>query len=116
VNHLTGITELPNCRFIGNVSLGRHISLAQLQTLYDAVVLVSTTLCMPQSHFISPSSLKAYGAQEDHKLGIPGEASDRRHQQSHYTELLLLQDLPGVYSAKSFYGWYNGFPAHIEVE
>lgn len=41
--------------------------------------------------------LFAYGASEDRKLGIPGE------------------DLPGVYSAREFVGWYNGHPqfAHL---
>ncbi|XP_065898744.1 NADPH:adrenodoxin oxidoreductase, mitochondrial-like isoform X2 [Dysidea avara] len=34
----------------------------------------------------------AYGAKEERKLGIPGE------------------DLPGVYSARAFVGWYNGLP------
>ena len=25
------------------------------------------------------------------------------------------QDLPGVYSARAFVGWYNGLPAHRDV-
>ena len=36
--------------------------------------------------------LFSYGASEDSKLGIPGE------------------DLPGVFSAREFVGWYNGLP------
>ncbi|CAO2653746.1 Nn.00g031570.m01.CDS01 [Neocucurbitaria sp. VM-36] len=36
--------------------------------------------------------LFSYGASEDRKLGIPGE------------------ELPGVYSAREFVGWYNGLP------
>jgi adrenodoxin-NADP+ reductase len=36
--------------------------------------------------------LFSYGASEDRKLGIPGE------------------DLPGVFSAREFVGWYNGLP------
>lgn len=36
--------------------------------------------------------LFSYGASEDRRLGIPGE------------------DLPGVYSAREFVGWYNGLP------
>jgi adrenodoxin-NADP+ reductase len=36
--------------------------------------------------------LFSYGADEDRQLGIPGE------------------DLPGVYSARSFVGWYNALP------
>lgn len=36
----------------------------------------------------------AYGSSEDRVLGIPGE------------------ELPGVYSARQFVGWYNGLPEH----
>tara|TARA_R110002003_G_scaffold296_13_gene18709 strand:- start:2788 stop:3681 length:894 start_codon:yes stop_codon:yes gene_type:complete len=36
--------------------------------------------------------LFSYGASEDRKLGIPGE------------------ELPGVFSAREFVGWYNGLP------
>ena len=36
--------------------------------------------------------LFSYGASEDKRLGLPGE------------------DLPGVYSAREFVGWYNGLP------
>ncbi len=41
-------------RYIGNVEIGRDISIAELEDMYDAVVL-------------------AYGAPYDNKLGIPGE-------------------------------------------
>ncbi|CAI8055101.1 NADPH:adrenodoxin oxidoreductase, mitochondrial [Geodia barretti] len=40
----------------------------------------------------------AYGAEEDKELGIPGE------------------DTPGVYSARSFVGWYNGLPEHRQLD
>jgi ferredoxin/flavodoxin---NADP+ reductase len=43
-----------NLRFIGNVAVGRDVSIAELQTLYDAVVL-------------------ATGAPNDRALGIPGD-------------------------------------------
>ncbi|XP_075435923.1 NADPH:adrenodoxin oxidoreductase, mitochondrial isoform X2 [Ascaphus truei] len=36
--------------------------------------------------------VKSYGAEEKRELGIPGE------------------ELPGVYSARDFVGWYNGLP------
>jgi adrenodoxin-NADP+ reductase len=39
----------------------------------------------------------SYGASEDRRLNIPGE------------------DLPNVYSARSFVGWYNGLPHHREL-
>ena len=42
------------CRFVGNVAVGRDVSVAELQAHYDAVVL-------------------AYGAEDDRHLGVPGE-------------------------------------------
>ncbi len=43
-----------NVRFVGNVTVGRDVSIEELQSLYDAVVL-------------------ATGAPNDRKLGVPGE-------------------------------------------
>lgn len=40
-NYLTSIASQPHCRFIGNVTLGKDVSLAQLQAHYHAVVMVS---------------------------------------------------------------------------
>ncbi|XP_060849672.1 NADPH:adrenodoxin oxidoreductase, mitochondrial [Rhopalosiphum padi] len=54
INTFTKTASNENVRFIGNVSLGSDISLAQLKHSYNAVVL-------------------AYGADEDKKLNIPGE-------------------------------------------
>ncbi|RIV89380.1 FAD-dependent oxidoreductase [Aurantiacibacter zhengii] len=51
----TALTQ--NVRFVGNVAVGSDISVAQLQELYDAVVL-------------------ATGAPQDRDLGIPGEYLD----------------------------------------
>ncbi len=48
------ITDNDNVRYVGNIALGRDISLDELTDIYDAVVL-------------------AYGAPYDNKLGIPGE-------------------------------------------
>ncbi|KAF2136773.1 uncharacterized protein K452DRAFT_302466 [Aplosporella prunicola CBS 121167] len=42
--------------------------------------------------------LFAYGASKDRRLGIPGE------------------DLPGVYSARAFVGWYNGLPEYADLD
>ena len=56
-----------------NVEVGRHISLAELLAHHHAVVW-------------------AGGADEDRRLGIPGE------------------DLPGCVSAREFVAWYNGHP------
>ena len=44
----------PNIRYLGNIELGKDISLGELEDIYDAVVL-------------------AYGAPYDNRLGIPGE-------------------------------------------
>ena len=49
------VAESPGVDFIGNVAVGRDISVAELLELYDAVIL-------------------AIGAPHDRKLGIPGEA------------------------------------------
>ncbi|KAL4120621.1 hypothetical protein QTP88_013280 [Uroleucon formosanum] len=54
INTFTKTASNENVRFIGNVSLGCHITLAQLKHSYNAVVL-------------------AYGADEDRKLNIAGE-------------------------------------------
>lgn len=48
----TALTD--NVRFVGNVMIGRDVSIAELQDLYDAVIL-------------------ATGAPNDRKLGLPGE-------------------------------------------
>ncbi|MCB2065521.1 MAG: FAD-dependent oxidoreductase [Erythrobacter sp.] len=48
----TALTE--NVRFVGNIAIGRDVQIAELQQLYDAVVL-------------------ATGAPKDRDLGIPGE-------------------------------------------
>lgn len=48
----TALTE--NVRFVGNVAIGRDVEIAELQELYDAVVL-------------------ATGAPKDREMGLPGE-------------------------------------------
>ena len=48
------VAESPGVDFIGNVCVGRDLSIAELAELYDAVVL-------------------AIGAPDDRKLGVPGE-------------------------------------------
>eukprot|EP00288_Rhodomonas_lens_P018314 CAMPEP_0177693960 /NCGR_PEP_ID=MMETSP0484_2-20121128/2679_1 /TAXON_ID=354590 /ORGANISM="Rhodomonas lens, Strain RHODO" /LENGTH=466 /DNA_ID=CAMNT_0019204807 /DNA_START=225 /DNA_END=1625 /DNA_ORIENTATION=- len=54
ISEFDNVLSFPNCRFIGNVHVGRDVSLAELQSLYHAVVL-------------------SYGASADRDLGIPGE-------------------------------------------
>lgn len=63
--------ELDSVRFMGNVDIGRDLSVQEIEDNYDAVIM-------------------AIGAYNDRQLGIPGE------------------NLPGVYGACAFVGWYNG--------
>nr|XP_009779226.1 PREDICTED: NADPH:adrenodoxin oxidoreductase, mitochondrial isoform X3 [Nicotiana sylvestris] len=53
-NQFSRVVQNGRCSFIGNVSIGISISLAELRELYDVVVL-------------------SYGAESDQALGIPGE-------------------------------------------
>ena len=41
INQFSALAETDRCRFIGNVSLGKDITLAQLRPFYHALVLVS---------------------------------------------------------------------------
>ena len=66
-------------RFIGNVLIGKDITVDELRTYYDAIVF-------------------SYGSSSDQKTGLPGE------------------ELPGVYSAREFVGWYNGHPDYQHFE
>lgn len=59
--------------FVGNVEVGKDVTVEQLTNHYAAVVL-------------------CHGADQDRILGVPGE------------------NLQGVFSARSFVGWYNGVP------
>ncbi len=54
MSEFEGVLSFPNCRFFGNVEVGRDVSLSELQSLYHAVVL-------------------CYGASADRDLRIPGE-------------------------------------------
>ncbi|MEE2998768.1 MAG: FAD-dependent oxidoreductase [Pseudomonadota bacterium] len=70
--------ELDQVRYLGNVEIGRDISVSELEENYDAVIF-------------------AIGAYNDRKLGIPGE------------------ELPGVYGACAFVGWYNAHPDFRDI-
>jgi ferredoxin--NADP+ reductase len=70
--------ELDQVRYLGNVEIGRDLSVEELKENYDAVIM-------------------SIGAYNDRKLGIPGE------------------DLPGVYGACAFVGWYNGHPDYRDL-
>ena len=70
--------ELKQVRYLGNIEIGRDISVNELEEHYDAVIF-------------------AIGAYNDRKLGIPGE------------------ELPGVYGACEFVGWYNAHPDFSKI-
>ena len=70
--------ELSQVRYLGNIEIGRDISVSELEENYDAVIF-------------------AIGAYNDRKLGIPGE------------------ELPGVYGACAFVGWYNAHPDFRDI-
>eukprot|EP00041_Stephanoeca_diplocostata_P018070 m.375036 g.375036 ORF g.375036 m.375036 type:complete len:529 (-) comp20911_c0_seq5:103-1689(-) len=74
------------CEYFGNVALGKHVSVAELQERYTAVVL-------------------AYGVHKDRKLGIDGEPTGDSVPPSSVSN-----SLRGVHSAREFVGWYNGHP------
>ncbi|XP_065210910.1 NADPH:adrenodoxin oxidoreductase, mitochondrial [Planococcus citri] len=78
INSFSKTASDPRIKFIGNVTLGKDVSLKDLQKAYNVVVL-------------------AYGADQDVKLGIPGE------------------NLDNVISARRFVGWYNGLPSDKDL-
>jgi ferredoxin--NADP+ reductase len=72
------IAAHPNFRFFGNVTFGTDLSLQEVLAGYHQVLLTT-------------------GAEDDRRLGIPGE------------------DLPGSHSATAFVGWYNGHPDYRDL-
>ncbi|XP_031556284.1 NADPH:adrenodoxin oxidoreductase, mitochondrial-like [Actinia tenebrosa] len=78
INQFTTTALSERCSFYGNINVGKDVKVSDLQQAYDSVVL-------------------CYGAEDDRRLGIPGE------------------DLHGVYAARAFVGWYNGLPENIEL-
>jgi ferredoxin/flavodoxin---NADP+ reductase len=62
-----------NFNFLGNVTVGRDVSVSELRSAHHAVIFAS-------------------GAQQDRRMGIPGE------------------DFAGSHTATEFVGWYNGHP------
>nr|WP_300151186.1 FAD-dependent oxidoreductase [Propionicimonas sp.] len=70
---LARVFEASRVRFLGLVEFGRDVTADELRSAYDVVIY-------------------AVGAQDDRRLGIPGE------------------DLPGSRSARQFVAWYSGHP------
>lgn len=54
INQFTQLARDPRLSFLGNVRVGRDVSLPELRAHYNAVVL-------------------CYGAESDRRLGVPGE-------------------------------------------
>ncbi|KAF9881396.1 hypothetical protein CkaCkLH20_01546 [Colletotrichum karsti] len=78
------VASSPNFTFIGNVSIGDSGLHPDSGTVpFDSLL----------RHY--DAVLLAYGAAKDKTLGIPGEL-----------------ELRGIYSARSFVGWYNGLPEY----
>jgi NADPH-dependent glutamate synthase beta subunit-like oxidoreductase len=44
INQFSTLVEAGKCRFIGNTSVGKEVSLSQLESFYHAVVLVTALL------------------------------------------------------------------------
>lgn len=59
---------------------------------------VGTDIKLSQMKLHYDAILFSYGASEDRKLGVPGE------------------NMPGVYSAREFVGWYNGLPEFQDMQ
>ncbi|KAJ8897906.1 hypothetical protein PR048_003263 [Dryococelus australis] len=57
IHTFTKVAHNPNVRFVGNVSIGRNVTLDELRQAYHAVHLT-------------------YGAEQDRELGVPGETLD----------------------------------------
>uniref|UniRef100_A0A670XXM5 L-amino-acid oxidase n=1 Tax=Pseudonaja textilis TaxID=8673 RepID=A0A670XXM5_PSETE len=79
INTFTQAAHSDRCSFAGNVTVGRDVTVEELQEAYHAVVL-------------------CYGAEDNRTLGIPGE------------------ELEGVYTARTFVGWYNGLPENRNLK
>lgn len=77
INQFTTLAKSERCRFIGNVQVGVNVLVAQLRSMYSAVVLVSqivlSSLCQATILVFCIMWQKAYGAEADKYLGIPGE-------------------------------------------
>ena len=89
INQFTKLAQDPRLSFLGNVTVGRDISLAALRQHYDGVrhaALASPAYeaqkgyCQCGNHTCPPTIFTAlaqvvlaYGAESNRKLGIPGE-------------------------------------------
>jgi adrenodoxin-NADP+ reductase len=78
------VASSPNFTFIGNVAIGNS-------PLHPSGCSVELAAILPHYDAI----VFSYGTAKDRMLNIPGEST-----------------LKGIYSARSFVGWYNGLPQY----
>lgn len=102
VNTFTKTAKNPRVNFYGNITLGKDVYLKELRNAYHAVLLASFAVIyfypIISSWVYLMCNFQTYGAEEDRKLGIPGE------------------DFKNVISAREFVGWYNGVPDNKDLE
>lgn len=85
VHKFDNVAKDERVRFFGNVHVGRELPIQALQDRYHALVL-------------------AYGAEDDRRLGVPGE------------------ELANIHAAREFVWWYNGhadyrrLPVRLDAE
>uniref|UniRef100_A0A8C1VV01 NADPH:adrenodoxin oxidoreductase, mitochondrial n=1 Tax=Cyprinus carpio TaxID=7962 RepID=A0A8C1VV01_CYPCA len=92
----------PRVCIVGGGPAGFYTAQQLLKARQDAAVDVYERLPVPFGLVrfgVAPDhpEVKSYGAEGNRSMGIPGE------------------DLPGVFSAKDFVGWYNGLPSNKEL-
>ncbi|KAL4492359.1 hypothetical protein ABPG72_005494 [Tetrahymena utriculariae] len=78
INDFKEVSHNPRLKFYGNVTIGRDISVKEITENYSGVVY-------------------SYGAQNDKKLGIPGE------------------NVKNVFSGREIVNWYNGHPDYCNL-
>ncbi|XP_028415890.1 NADPH:adrenodoxin oxidoreductase, mitochondrial-like [Dendronephthya gigantea] len=67
INQFTTTAKNERCRFVGNVHIGKDVSLGELKAAYDVVIL-------------------CYGAENDRKLQVPGEEHHGVYSARHFVE------------------------------
>ena len=77
------LAEVPNFNFVGNVQVGRDVTMDELKSAYEVIIL-------------------AYGAEDDRKLGIPGENLEGVHSARYVVSIRCSPCLLRMNS----YGWH----------
>ena len=96
IDDFSAVADDERFRYLGNLTLAPKASGGESGDQKDAASGKATvSLGELQRHF--DAVVLAYGADDDRKLGIPGE------------------DIPGVLSARAFVNWYNGHPEFLHL-